>query len=125
MTQWKYTDSSNRIVSRMLDDGRVESCLAEALDADTLATVLSADPPAPPDPRDQIAYQTELALRSGLGYELVELAMRSYMEWVHKQPGGADITEAQLIDPASPYYSIGYAKNKETRDTLLALVQSK
>lgn len=42
-TAWKYTDATNRIVSRTLDSGQVESCLASSLPEGT--QVLAADAP--------------------------------------------------------------------------------
>lgn len=81
-------------------------------------------PPAPTvDPRDQIESVSNAALRSGVLYELVQLAMDQFMAWAKSQ--NPDITEADLITEGGPYYSVGYAKNKALRDQLLALVHSK
>jgi len=45
-TNWKYTDSSNRVVFRVLPDGTQESCIATALTTADLTAVLAADPPS-------------------------------------------------------------------------------
>ena len=36
MSNWKYTDASNRVATRTFEDGRSESCLVEALPEGTI-----------------------------------------------------------------------------------------
>jgi uncharacterized protein YggE len=58
-TQWKYADASGRVVTRVLDDGRVESCVIDAI-AEWIAqgnTPLPADPPTQAE-LDAIAQAT-------------------------------------------------------------------
>lgn len=47
MTTWKYTDATNKVAFRTLDDGRMESMLASALPEGTV--IEPADPPPAPD----------------------------------------------------------------------------
>lgn len=47
MSNWKFTDASNRFVARMNEDGSCESCLASVLPDGTV--VAAADPV--PNPR--------------------------------------------------------------------------
>ena len=49
MTTWKFTDATNRVAFRALDDGRMESCLAEVLPPDMVIE------PADPVPNPRIA----------------------------------------------------------------------
>ena len=52
--QWKYVDATERVVSRVLDNGRSESCLATALPTEDedgepiVYDILAADPPIKP-----------------------------------------------------------------------------
>ena len=48
MTAWKYTNSSNRVVTRTLEDGRCESCLVSA--PEYLAWLSEGNTPEPADP---------------------------------------------------------------------------
>lgn len=48
MSAWKFTDATRRVVSRLLEDGRCESCLVDSLAEAERAGVLEPDPPAPP-----------------------------------------------------------------------------
>ena len=71
MTPWKYVDATQRIVSRIADNGSTESCAVAAI-ADWIAegnAVLPPDPPAPltQDEQDIVAakaYAKLTALRS-------------------------------------------------------------
>ena len=47
MTNWKYTDASNTVAFRVLDNGATESCLASVLPEGTI--IEAADPPLPID----------------------------------------------------------------------------
>lgn len=89
--------------------------------------IITTTPPshesATPTIWDQIENESMLALRSGALYELIELAMREFMKWAQEQ--NPAVTEADLLNPASPYYSVGYVKNKAYRDRLLALMVQK
>jgi hypothetical protein len=42
---WKYTDATNRVVFRILENGGMESCLASELPPDTV--IDPADPVTP------------------------------------------------------------------------------
>jgi len=53
MSNWKYTDTTNRVVVRTNDDGSSESCLVEAI-ADWLA---EGNTPIPADPLPVPTYQ--------------------------------------------------------------------
>lgn len=86
------------------------------------ATRMDAQKP-PTDIHDQIESESRLALRSGALYELIDLAMRQFLEWAQQQDPA--ITEADLITLGGPNYSAGYAKNKVYRDNLLALMAQK
>ena len=46
MTNWKYTDATNTVASRTLDNGSIESCLVYVLPPDTV--IEPADPAPPP-----------------------------------------------------------------------------
>jgi hypothetical protein len=48
MSAWKFTDSSNRVVSRTAPDGRQESCLVSALSPEAQVAVLPSEPGSPP-----------------------------------------------------------------------------
>jgi hypothetical protein len=47
MTNWKFTDSTNRVVIRTHADGRQESCMVEVI-ADWIAKGNAPDPADPP-----------------------------------------------------------------------------
>ena len=49
-TNWKYTDATQRVVSRTLDNGGMESCFSEVLEIDT--AIEPADIPPPPTYQD-------------------------------------------------------------------------
>jgi hypothetical protein len=57
---WKYTDSNNRVVYRVNEDGSSESCLASVLSQDTV--IDPADPPPVVIPTEVSMRQARLAL---------------------------------------------------------------
>ena len=65
MTNWKYTDSTNKVVFRVHDDGRMDSMLASALPPDTVIEPADPlpEPGNPPPPVTSVAMrQARLAL---------------------------------------------------------------
>lgn len=60
MTAWKYTDATNTVVFRTLDNGGMESCLVSALPEGN--TPEPADPPAPVVIASVTMRQARLAL---------------------------------------------------------------
>lgn len=77
---WKYTDSTNKVVYRTLKSGGMESCLVEAI-ADWLAdgnTPEPADVPIPPQPLDQIRAIESTAAVSDAMQRAARLVALSY-----------------------------------------------
>lgn len=112
MTNWKYTDPTNQIVSRTLDSGGMESCLASVLPEDTI--IEPADPIPPQQiivsPRQIRQALTQIGLRAD-----VELAVangnQDLKDWwefattfesnhpmVVAMATGLGVTEQQLTD---------------------------
>lgn len=57
---WKFTDATDRVAFRTLDDGRMESCLAEVLPPDMV--IEPSDPITPAVPAIVTMRQARLAL---------------------------------------------------------------
>lgn len=111
MNQWKYTDATNTVVFRTLENGRMESMLASVLPEGT--EVLPADPPPPVVITSVTMRQARLALlQSGL---LTQVSASitdpaAQIEWEYAQTvernsplvqqiaTGLNLTEAQLDD---------------------------
>ena len=63
MTPWKFTDSTDKVVARTLDDGSQEQRMASTLSADELAAVEAADLPSLIEIKVQIKSIRENSLR--------------------------------------------------------------
>lgn len=82
-------------------------------------TPLPADPTPPLDIRSEILSLSQKALSSGFLHIMMLDMMQRYL--LQAQAIVPTVTEADLINPQSPYYSKPYADTKTYYDQLLAL----
>lgn len=94
MSNWKFTDANNRIVSRTLPDGRMESCVVEVI-ADWIAGGNTPDPADPLPPKDLVAEAkaklAEIDLRS----------IRAIREYIAKQPDAPQMLKDREAEAAA------------------------
>ena len=79
---FKYTDASNTVAFRVLDNGGMESCLASALPAGTVI-----DPADIPDPKIAIQAQIDSLERQ----ELMPRATREFMLLAMEAQASAEV----------------------------------
>lgn len=102
MTPWKYTDATHRVVSRILDDGSIDSCLVERMDVqEWIAAGNSIVPPDPPAP--ELAISLPAFLKRFTSAERIAC-------WTSTDPVVIDLVKmllaadpVHLDDPLVPY----------------------
>lgn len=107
---WAFTDATNRVAYRVLDNGSMESCLAEALPAGT--PIGPYAPPPPAVPQSVSRFQARAALfDAGLLAQvedmmadapmLAKLAWTDAQEFRRTSPTVAAMAQALGLDEAA------------------------